>query len=673
MTRTPTFLSARLGALDRPEDQPVRDELILDALTDPSPAVREVAVAWAARCLEPATLLPRMAESVDSVLRNAALAALERQGPFAVEAVGRVTCDPDPDVAMFACQVLGAIGSPAAAPALLVALERPEINVIQAAVEALGRLRAREATGALLTLLGREPWLQLAAVDALGAIGDPATVAPLLALVPDGFVAVPALDALGRIGSVEALPRLLTLFFDPRHAALRVPLLRALGGILPQAQPDGMLLEAGLRVEGDHGPGGLWQFLADRLSGQDDEPELPASGNPAVDDRSRSRGGGPSIRAAGCLVLAAGVGSLTALVLRRAADPDWAGWIQPVARRFGVPAPAAARALLDHADPEVRTGTLRVVPPATIGLERLLALTADHDPPTRLAAVEMLGQLGDGQAAPTLARCLTVEPAGERAAAARALARLPEPAVAEVLAPHLAEGATEPALVTALSVLQECRIAAYDERILKLASGGAEPVRRAALRATARIPGAAAEVVLLRALADRKEAVQVEALELLVRHAGERVLPTLLALLSVADSLRYHVIRALGRIGSTRAAAPLETLFPAAPLHEQLEILAALERLAEPRSRGFMVECLRHANPEIRRTAAQGLASLATPEDLEELHRLAASTDWVLRSEAARAFGRLGLPESRPALLDLVRDLEPVVARTARAALGSWP
>jgi HEAT repeat protein len=40
-----------------------------------------------------------------------------------------------------------------------------------------------------------------------------------------------------------------------------------------------------------------------------------------------------------------------------------------------------------------------------------------------------------------------------------------------------------------------------------------------------------------------------------------------------------------------------------------------------------------------------------------------------MRNEAARGLGRLGLPESRPTLLTLVRDVEPVVARTARGAL----
>jgi HEAT repeat protein len=44
--------------------------------------------------------------------------------------------------------------------------------------------------------------------------------------------------------------------------------------------------------------------------------------------------------------------------------------------------------------------------------------------------------------------------------------------------------------------------------------------------------------------------------------------------------------------------------------------------------------------------------------------------DWALRNEAARALGRLRLPEGRAPLLTLVRDIEPVVARTARSALA---
>ncbi len=114
----------------------------------------------------------------------------------------------------------------------------------------------------------------------------------------------------------------------------------------------------------------------------------------------------------------------------------------------------------------------------------------------------------------------------------------------------------------------------------------------------------------------------------------------------------------------------LESLFASAPLHEQLEILTALARIGADSCRPFLSNCLTHPQGEIRRAAAHALADLAVPEDLDLFLTLAADGDWVLRSEAARALGQLRLAEGRPVLLDLVRDLEPAVARTARAALA---
>jgi len=40
-----------------------------------------------------------------------------------------------------------------------------------------------------------------------------------------------------------------------------------------------------------------------------------------------------------------------------------------------------------------------------------------------------------------------------------------------------------------------------------------------------------------------------------------------------------------------------------------------------------------------------------------------------VRNEAGQGLGRLGLPAARRTLLDLARDVEPIVAQTARSAL----
>jgi HEAT repeat protein len=75
----------------------------------------------------------------------------------------------------------------------------------------------------------------------------------------------------------------------------------------------------------------------------------------------------------------------------------------------------------------------------------------------------------------------------------------------------------------------------------------------------------------------------------------------------------------------------------------------------------------------VRRVAADGLARVATAAELPLLVQLAADPDWNIRNHAGWGLGRLGLPQGRDALLVLVRDTEPVVARTARAALAKLP
>lgn len=671
MTSASAALSTRLAALDRPADHPERERCIREGLGDDSAAVREVAVAWAARVVEPETLIPLVAEGADALLRNAALAALERQGPYAMHAVERAVASTDADLAMFACQVLGSIGGASSATPLLGALARSEVNVIQAAAEALGRLRCREAVAPLLALLEREPWLQLAAVDGLGAIGDPAAAQGLLKLLPDSLVAEPALAALARIAPPAALPRLLALLADPAHQRLRAPALRAVGAILvADPVPATADLQAfGRAIEADHGEGSLWQFLAECLGGGEEEPGLPGSHDPG-DDRSQSRNGNATLRAAGALVLAGGIASLFALLVRWAEARDGREWVTSLVQCFPGRLVPAARALLGHPDPAVRAGVLWVLPPGAIEVEHLRAALGDAAASVRMAACHAIGTVGEAASAKALAALLDSGTAQERAAAAEALFRLAPDVRLPYLSERLDPGTDEDVLQAVLGALTADAAPDLAERVLHLAANTSGAVRRAALRAAALVPGPRAEVLLLRALADRDPRLQVEALDLLVGRGGDRVRTTLLAMLGVADSLRYHVIRALGHLGHPEAAAPLETLYSTAPLHERVEILTALARLGGPAAREFLRQCLDQPQSEIRRVAAQGLAALADAGDLALLGRLAADQDWVLRSEAAQALGRLGPGPARPVLLDLVRDLEPAVARTARAALA---
>jgi HEAT repeat protein len=126
-----------------------------------------------------------------------------------------------------AALILGEIGDPSAAKALIEAIdgsgkaERDVNDANQKIATALGALRAREAVPALAGLTtSRDPFTQVAAIDALGAIGDPAGVDPLLGVVNDeqgeAFAVKKALLALGRIGDARAVPAVVRMLYVER-------------------------------------------------------------------------------------------------------------------------------------------------------------------------------------------------------------------------------------------------------------------------------------------------------------------------------------------------------------------------------------------------------------------------------------------------------------------------
>jgi HEAT repeat protein len=643
----------RIAALEAAAGAPGGEVAILAALEDPAPTVREWAIRLAARHLEPEVLGGLVADGENAVRRNAGLSALERQGPYAVPHLLTMLGGRDPELLLFALQSLSRIGFGHAGTAILPLLDHPDPNVAQAAIEAAGKLRVREAVPALCGLLQRDLWLQLAAIAALGEIGDPEAVGPLMAFVPDSVLAEPAVQALRRIAAPESLGRLLPLLLSVRERSLRDPLLLAVAVVIelhPDPEPPMRRIERDVVVDG----GNLVAYLAHLL-------ETP-SGTGDGDEADSL------LRAAATVVAAAGIAELQPVLLARLARDAMAQWIEGLVGRF--PARIAPRLaeLLQHPDPDVRCGALRVGAFGPGELSVVVDHLGDSHLPVRTAACLALGRLGLDATAPLLLERLRNGEPPEQAAAAQGLARLSPEALAE-LNGCLEPGTAEPVLVEALGVLARTPVPLLETRVLQLTEAPSPGVRLAALRAAARVPGPRPEIALLRALADRHAPIQAEAVELLVRRGGERSVATLVAMLGTADSLRFHVIRALGQCRAQQAAARLRELFPECGPHEQLQIVGSLRRIAPPWLPEFLLRRLESPDLDMRRAAAQGLSETAGVEHLPVLLRLAEDADWDIRHSAARGLGRLRAPESRPALLTLARDVESVVAATARAAL----
>ncbi len=623
---------------------------ILAALQDPRPDERERAIALAARHLSPEALGRMVGDDENAVLRNAALTALERQGPYAVPHLMALSRDANLEVAMFAVQILSRIKDPSTVQALLPLLEHPDTNIAQAAVEALGAVRARDAVPGLIRLLRADLWLQFAAVAALGEIADARAVQPLIESIQNEMLAEPAVEALGKIGSAEALPCLLSLLAGQDRLPLRDQVLRASAAILEaRGAPPSVFTRFRRKLDEEQLEAGVCEYLRALL-----EPEVQELA-----------------RAAATLVLSAQLDRLYPEVARRAlsADAEEARWTAALCRKHERALRGALPALLENRDPRVRGGALLCAPAVPEAVPLVVSRLGDPDPEVRAAACQALGRCRDVSAIPALLERFGRGEPPEAASAAEALGSMPGRSLL-ALAPFVDDPER---VLGALEILEAARSPLFSDKVIELLDAPAAPVRRAALRLLVHQDDVDYEEHLVRKLEDSDELVRVEAVELLVRNGSTRAVPALSKLLAVSDELRYHVIRALGRLRATAAAPDLERLFPRAGGHERLEIVAALIRIGAPGLLPFLRARLEGPEAEVRRVAADGIARVATAEELPLLSALARDPDWTVRNHAGWGLGRLGLAEGREILLALVRDTEPLVARTARAALAKLP
>lgn len=207
-----------------------------------------------------------------------------------------------------AALALGEIGDPSAVPGLIAAIEpapkdRDTLDANRHVAAALGTLRAREAVPVLQQLTASpDGFTQVAAVDALGQIGDAAAVDTLVGVATseqvEPFTAKRALLALGRIGDAKAGPTVLRMLYTERpgvsffpeasFAAVQIgkpmaaPLLSVLEGrdadlsfwARQRGVVSGALYAKAAQLLGDVGGADAVPALVSKLSYRDPDPGL---------------------------------------------------------------------------------------------------------------------------------------------------------------------------------------------------------------------------------------------------------------------------------------------------------------------------------------------------------------------------------------------------------------
>lgn len=171
---------------------------------NPSPGIRQRALNIGVAVLTDDQLIDFIRNDADDVIRNAGLEILKLRGPQTFSLSIKLLSDRDPDIVLQAILLLDHLRDPRAYIHLRPFLSNTNPNIVHVAITAIGHLGNASAIRDLLPFLKADPWLQMAAVQALGDIRSSQAVNPLQNLLTDLFLSLLAAEALARIGGPKA-------------------------------------------------------------------------------------------------------------------------------------------------------------------------------------------------------------------------------------------------------------------------------------------------------------------------------------------------------------------------------------------------------------------------------------------------------------------------------------
>ncbi len=424
-----------------------------------------------------------------------------------------------------------------AVPHLIQALKDEKARVRLAAIDALGMLKDRGATGVLIPFLqDKRAVLALAAIDALGQIGDSTAVDALVAVVQEEVpvLRLVAIDALGQIGDSTAVA-VLCLQTQSEISQVRWVSAVALG-----------------RIGSPRAIGPLANLLGD-----EEMRRTVLFALAQIDTNWRTR---PEIEMAeerfqGDLMQDDVLGDKQAIVRFRALqglksvvpdwrEKDWADklvmhWCRWVVEGNDDERKVAARFLSDLKDQRA--------------VQALLVAVEDRDRNVRQQAIQSLGKMRDMRAAGALRDALMGEDRYVRGAAARALGALRDTSAVDLLVSlvdremHLQGRSGEELMKSVARALGNLNDRRGVDALIRLLGHSGIHVRSAAAQSLGQIGDPRTADALAQALNDDSIFVSWSAAWALVTLKDARVVPVLVEMLSKGANVRMAV-KALGDI-----------------------------------------------------------------------------------------------------------------------------
>jgi HEAT repeat protein len=586
----------------------------------------------------------------------AVLDALAVSGSHGLSAMVGALRSNDDDVVMYAATALGDARDPAAVPHLIRLLQHPDLNVAQAAIDALGKLRAQSAAAPIEAMLEADPWLRFAAAHALGEIGHPGSVHALMRVAGDSAISEQAIAALGKIATVPATTVLAELLASRVSAGDFSGCLLALGNALRR-----MIDPTGL--DGSR----AWQRLSSAEAG--------AVHARLVDLLLRRDGGsaadGHALKEAAITVIRAlALPALYPTLIEAAWDPALGEPLLDAMVFAGPAVHGCVLAGLGHADADVQVFCATAA--SALGMaeaagpcERLLA---SEEVRVRVAALRALAGLSAEPALPAMLRCLADPSESVRNAAVRSLGGMDANLVTTTLLAERDFARDHATLV--LEVMRMAPCSAQRDFVAMALKDPREEVRRAAVGVLSANEQMDVVEILEPLLRDPAVAVRAVVVQALGRRRSHRALLQLQHQFEIDVETRQQVLRAIGRIGDGSAARRLMVWYPEQERRIRLAIVDALGAIAAPAAEPFLAQLLSHAQPEVRGRAVVAIGQYTTDGAVRRLAHATRDVDARVRLAALESLstftGRLVAIE---AFERLCLDPLPAIAALARRCL----
>ena len=628
------------------------DEALLAALGDGGTSVGEPGLAEASD--GPGDARVPQGKNEDAARRVAVLDALARGGSRSISALVGALRSNDDDVAMYAATALGEARDPAAVPHLIRLLQHPDLNVAQAAIDALGKLRAQSAAAPIEAMLEADPWLRFAAAHALGEIGHPGSVHALMRAAGDPAISELAVEALGKIATTPAAAVLADLLDSRAGGENFDGCLLALGTALGR-MVDLSGLETSRAWQRLTSPEGsdVQARLAAILVRRDVEPEG------AVDQHFLKE-------AAIAVIRALAVPALYPALVDGAWDLAMGEPLLDAVLFAGPATHACVLAGLGHDDSDVRVFSCTAA--AALGIEEAAelceGLLTSEDGRVRVAALRALAGLTAEGAVPAMLKCLADPREPVRAAAVRALGSMDAELVTAALLADRDVATARASLVLEVMRISPC--AAQREFVLRALGDTREDVRRAAVGVLAANEQAEIIDMLEPLLDDPAVGVRAEVVQALGRRRSRRALRLLLDQFARDVETRDQSLRALGRIGDGWSARRLMVLYPEQEHTIRLAIIDALGAITAPAAEPFLAQLLADPQPEVRGRAVVAIGQYASDGAVTRLVHATQDADARVRLAALESLSAFA---GRPVAVESFERLclDPVLAIAALA------